>query len=264
MLNTRYVVGAPTWVDLGTPDLEGAHAFYRALFGWEFRSGGAEFGGYGMYQADGKTVAGAMTVIADEAPPAWTIYFKTADADATAKAVEQAGGSTVYEPMDVGDLGRMAVLKDAQGVGFAVWQPGTNRGLDLVDAPNSLCWTELYTPDIKAAQEFYGSVFGWGATTQAFEGGSYTMVHPADGTEDDMFGGLWPLSDAPDEAEAGPYWTPYFQVTDIDAVLAEVEPSGGTVRMPRMDLAGVGSFAKLADPAGARFALMQPEAPGKG
>ena len=43
-----------------------------------------------------------------------------------------------------------------------------------------------------------------------------------------------------------------------DAVLAKVEPSGGTVRVPRMDLAGVGSFAKLADPSGARFALMQP------
>ncbi|MEW1924812.1 VOC family protein [Streptomyces sp. NPDC088360] len=264
MLNTRYVVGAPTWVDLGTPDLEGAHAFYRALFGWEFQSGGAEFGGYGMYQADGKAVAGAMTVTADQSPPGWTLYFKTQDADATAKAVEQAGGSTVYEAMDVGDLGRMAVFNDAQGVGFAVWQPGTNKGLDLVDAPNSLCWTELYTPDIEAAQEFYGSVFGWGATTQAFEGGSYTMVHPAGGTENDMFGGLWPLSDAPEEVDAGPYWTPYFQVTDMDAVLAKVEPSGGTVRVPRMDLAGVGAFAKLADPAGARFALMQPEAPGAG
>ncbi|MGW6054621.1 VOC family protein [Streptomyces sp. NPDC055189] len=261
MLNTRYVAGAPTWVELGNPDLEGAHAFYRALFGWEFQSGGAEFGGYGMYQADGKTVAGAMTVTADQAPPAWTLYFKTPDADATAKAVEQAGGTTVYEVMDVGDLGRMAVLRDAQGVGFAVWQPGTIKGLDLVDAPNSLCWTELYTPDIEGAREFYGSVFGWGTSTQAFEGGSYTMVHPAGGTENDMFGGLWPLSDAPEESAAGAYWTPYFQVTDIDAVLARVEPSGGAVRVARMDLAGVGSFAKLADPSGARFALMQPEAP---
>lgn len=264
MLSTRYVVGAPTWVDLGTPDLARVQAFYRALFGWEFLSGGAEFDGYGMYQADGKTVAGAMTVPADQAPPAWTIYFKTTDADATVKAVEQAGGSTVYEAMDVGDLGRMAVLNDAQGVGFAVWQPGTNNGLDLVDAPNSMCWTELYTPDVTAAQEFYATVFGWGATTQAFEGGSYTMVHPAGGTADDMFAGLWPLSDAPDEAEAGPYWTPYFQVTDIDGVLAQIEPAGGTVRTARTDLAGIGSFAKLADPSGARFALMQPEAPGAG
>ncbi|MEV0318462.1 VOC family protein [Streptomyces sp. NPDC050658] len=264
MLNTRFVTGAPVWVDLGTPDLESAHAFYRALFGWEFLSGGEEFGGYGMYQAGGQTVAGAMTVPAEEAPPSWTLYFRTPDADATSKAVEQAGGSVRYEAMDVGDLGRMAVLKDAQGVTFAVWQPGTNKGLDLVEAPNSLCWTELYTPDIPAAAAFYGSVFGWGTSTAAFPGGSYTMVHPADGTEDDMFGGLWPLADAPEEAEGGAYWTPYFQVTDIDAVIAAVEPAGGTVRVPRMDLEGVGSFAKLADPSGARFALMQPEAPGEG
>ncbi|MCX4671600.1 VOC family protein [Streptomyces sp. NBC_01381] len=264
MLSTRFLTGAPVWVDLGTPDLERANAFYRALFGWEFQSGGEQFGGYGMYQSGGKTVAGAMTVPVDEAPPSWTIYFKTPDADATSKAVEQAGGSVKYEAVDVGDLGRMAVFTDAQGVGFAVWQPGTIKGLDLVDAPNSMNWTELYTPDIAAAAAFYGTVFGWGTTTQSFPGGSYTMIHPADGTADDMFGGLWPLADAPEEAEGGAYWTPYFQVTDIDAVLAKVEPAGGTVRVPRMDLAGVGSFAKLADPSGARFALMQPEAPSAG
>ncbi|MFG2497546.1 VOC family protein [Streptomyces sp. NPDC048441] len=264
MLNTRYAAGAPIWVDLGTPDPERVNAFYRSLFGWEFQSGGPEVGGYSLYQTDGKTVAGVMTVAAEQAPPAWMIYFKTPDADATGKAVEQAGGGTVYEAMDVGDLGRMGVFTDAQGVGFAVWQPGTNKGLDLVDAPNSLVWTELCTPDIEAAKEFYGSVFGWGSSTASFAEGSYTMVHPAGGTEDDMFGGLWSLSDSPEEAEGGPYWIPYFQVADMDAVLAKVEPSGGTVRVARMDLAGVGSFAKLADPCGARFALMQPEAPSAG
>lgn len=28
MLTTRYVTGAPNWIDLGTPDIEGAATFY--------------------------------------------------------------------------------------------------------------------------------------------------------------------------------------------------------------------------------------------
>ena len=35
---TRYVTGAPNWIDLGTPDIEGAAAFYHHLFGRRFRS----------------------------------------------------------------------------------------------------------------------------------------------------------------------------------------------------------------------------------
>lgn len=34
MLSTDYVPGAPNWVDLGTPDVDAAAAFYGAVFGW--------------------------------------------------------------------------------------------------------------------------------------------------------------------------------------------------------------------------------------
>lgn len=40
MLTIPYVHGAPNWLDLGTPDLDGALGFYGALFGWTFRSAG--------------------------------------------------------------------------------------------------------------------------------------------------------------------------------------------------------------------------------
>ena len=32
-----YAEGIPAWVDLGTPDVPGALAFYAALFDWEYR-----------------------------------------------------------------------------------------------------------------------------------------------------------------------------------------------------------------------------------
>ncbi|MFH8988201.1 VOC family protein [Streptomyces sp. NPDC017940] len=259
MLSTRTVTGAPNWVDLGTTDMEGAADFYRGVFGWDFEKGGEEVGGYGTFRLGGRPVAGGMEVTPETGAPAWSLYFCTPDADATAKQVEQAGGSIAWEPVDVLDLGRMAGFTDAAGVAFAVWQPGRHRGFDAVNEPGALIWTELYTPDIETGAAFYGAVFGWRTVVQPFEGGSYTMVYPGDGTSEDMFGGLWPLAQDPAEQEAGVYWMPYFQVTDIDAVVEKARAGGGTVRAERMDLAGVGAFAKLADPFGARFALMQPE-----
>ncbi|GGO36974.1 MULTISPECIES: VOC family protein [Streptomyces] len=262
MLSDLTLTGAPIWVDLGTTDIDGAAAFYKGVFGWDFEKGGEEVGGYGTFQIDGKAAAGGMAVTPEMGAtggPSWSLYFCTPDADATAKKVEQAGGRTLFEPMDVLDYGRMAGFADAAGVAFSVWQPGQNKGLDVVNVPGGLIWTELYTPDIEAGAAFYDAVFGWKTIAQPFEGGSYTMVYPGGGTADDMFGGLWPLDQDPVEQEAGVYWMPYFQVADIDAVVEKARTTGGTVRAERMDLAGVGAFAKLADPHGAKFALMQPE-----
>lgn len=87
------------------------------------------------------------------------------------------------------------------------------------------------------------------------------MVHPADGTPDDMFGGIVPLDSDP--SEEGAYWLPYFQVADCDDAVAKAGRTGGSVRMATVEMAGVGRFAKLADPAGARFAVLQPAPPGE-
>ncbi|MGW0531299.1 VOC family protein [Streptomyces sp. NPDC003032] len=261
MVGTRFVTGAPVWVDMCAPDLGSVVPFYRELFGWELQQGGPEVGGYSQFQISGRTAAGAMAMAADEAPPAWTLYFRATDVDATAKSVEQLGGSTLVEAMDIRDLGRMAGFTDPAGVPFSVWQQGQLKGLDVLNEPGGLVWTELYTPDVAAATSFYGSVCGWRTTEMTFPGGSYTMVHPADGTEDDMFGGIVPLDSDP--TEEGAYWLPYFQVDDCDDTVAKAERAGGAVRMRTVEMAGVGRFAKLADPAGARFAVLQPSPPGE-
>ncbi|WP_328666709.1 VOC family protein [Streptomyces sp. NBC_00322] len=258
MLSTRFVTGSPNWIDLGTPDLDAATAFYGGLFGWTFQSAGPDAGGYGMYQLDGKTVTGAMTVTPEQGAPGWTLYFQSPDADATAKAVQAGGGAVLFEPMDVFELGRMAVFSDPAGAAFATWQPGQNKGLDAVNDPNTLCWAELYTEDPGAGLTFYQGVFGWETSTMPLPDGtgSYTMINPASVGAEAMFGGIVPLAADPVETE-GPYWLPYFEVTDCDAAVATAERVGGTVRMAPVDMEGVGRFAKLADPAGARFAVMQ-------
>ncbi|NBM17377.1 VOC family protein [Streptomyces sp. GC420] len=259
MLTTRYVDGAPDWIDLGTPDLDGATAFYGEVLGWGFRSAGPEAGGYGMFEVDGRTAAGGMTVTGEQGPPAWTVYFQTPDADATAKAVREAGGTVLLAPMDVFDLGRTAVLADSAGAAFGAWQPGKNKGLDVVGEPGALCWTELYTPDVPRAAAFYDKVFGWETANTPWPGGAFTSARPAGTGEEAMFGGLWPLEADPSESGRRPRWLVYFEVGDCDAVVARAGRLGGGTRTEPMSMEGVGRVATLRDPYGAEFGVVTSE-----
>lgn len=246
MLSIPFVAGSPNWIDLATPDQEAATAFYGALFGWEFRSAGPEFGGYGMYLLDGKTVGGVMQGTQEQAgKSSWSVYFRTADAEATARTVEAAGGESLSGPHDVATLGRLSVFRDSTGAPFSTWQPGEHTGMGVVNDPNTLCWTELYTTDVPAAAAFYHSVFGWETSSASYPGGTYTMAAPAGrGPEANVAGFV-----RTGEPGAG-YWLPYFEVADADATVAEAQRLGGSVVMEPVDLPGVGRLAKATDPQG--------------
>jgi predicted enzyme related to lactoylglutathione lyase len=255
MLTTNYVPGSPNWVDLGTPDVDAAVAFYGPVFGWEFQSAGPDAGGYGMFTMGGKTVGAVGPMGEPGAPAAWTLYFNTPDANAAADAVTRAGGAVRAAPMDVFTAGRMAQFSDPSGADFAVWQPGDTVGLDAVTDPNTLCWTELHTTDPAGAKAFYQSVFGWGSQDMPMGDFTYTVVTPAGGGEETSQGGIMGL--VPEMAAGGSRWLPYFEVADPDAVVARVTEHGGTVIAPAMDLEGVGRMAAFADPAGAMFSVIK-------
>ncbi|MDT0608748.1 VOC family protein [Streptomyces lancefieldiae] len=257
MLTTRFVTGAPNWIDVGTSDVDGATTFYGALFGWRFRSAGPEAGGYGFFELDGRIAAGGMRTTPEQGPPSWTVYFQVPDAESAAEASVRAHGGVLVRPTDVMGQGTMAVLADRAGVPFGVWQPGRLGGLGVAGETGSLCWVELYTADVAAAAAYYHAVLGLETSAVPFPGdGTYTCVNPAGEGEESMFGGVVPLADHPVETDA--HWQPYFAVDDTDAVIARTEELGGTVRMPATDVEGVGRLARLADPYGARFAVLRP------
>src|SRR5215203_3409067 len=132
---TSYAPGTPCWVDLGTPDVEAAARFYGELFGWEVPElpTSAEMGGYRRAKMDGADVAGVMPLMQEGQPPAWSTYIAVADADATAAAIVENGGAQIAEPMDVADLGRMALFTDPEGAFFGIWQAGTFAGAERVN-----------------------------------------------------------------------------------------------------------------------------------
>ncbi|MFE1774829.1 VOC family protein [Streptomyces sp. NPDC059008] len=260
MLTTDYVPGTPNWLDLGAPDVDAAVAFYSAVFGWSFESAGPQAGGYGFFQIDGRTVAAAGPLTEEGAASAWTAYFHTRDADATAKAVEQAGGSVRVEPGDVFTAGRLAAFTDPTGADFAVWQPRETGGLERVMEPNTLCWTELYTTDAAAAKDFYRQVFSWSYQDMPMGGDMvYSVISSPGGgrTDDPGQGGLMQLPKENLAAGSTSEWHPYFGVLDCDATYAAAVGQGATVLIPPADAPGVGRLAMVKDPAGAPFALIK-------
>ncbi|WP_327281406.1 VOC family protein [Streptomyces sp. NBC_01205] len=257
MLTSTQVPGGLNWLDLGTPDIDAAVAFYRGVFGWEFVSAGPEAGGYGFLRKDGRTVAAVGPLTEEGTSSTWTVYFRTVDADATAKAVEQAGGSVRFPPTDVFTAGRMAGFTDPEGGEFAVWQAGDTDGLELVNEPGSVSWIELYTTDAAAAKEFYGSVLSWETRDMSMgEGIVYTIAGPAGGGAQTMHGGLMQLPQENLDAGSTSEWHPYFEVEDCDATLSRASELGATVIIPTMDAEGVGRFAMVLDPFGAPFAII--------
>ncbi|MBX9421303.1 MULTISPECIES: VOC family protein [Streptomyces] len=255
MLGTRFTKGSPNWLDLGSPDTEAAAAFYGAVLGWEFLSAGPDAGGYGFFQQDGLTVAALGPLTEEGARSAWTVYFQTPDADATQKAAEAAGGTVRLAAFDVMDAGRMAALTDPAGARFAIWQPGTVKGLERTSSANTLVWAELHVPDPETVLGFYRTLFGWRWTEMEAPGMTYRVVSTADGDQQDAsFGGAAELQDVSET----PRWIPYFAVTDPDAITASTRGSGGAVLMPPADIPDVGRIAWLADPFGALFAVLKP------
>ncbi|CAL9350822.1 Putative glyoxylase CFP32 [Streptomyces sp. enrichment culture] len=262
MITTDFSPGSPCWLDLGTPDVRATASFYGAVLGWDYESmGESEEMEGGVFRKDGKIVAGLGKLTEEGARSAWMIYFGVADADATTQAVRDAGGTVRVEPRDLDEWGRMAQYDDPLGGQFAVWQPGTSKGVELVDQPGSLSWTELYTSDAAGAKDFYGGVLGWrfSDTELPGGGGTYSLITPAGLPEERMHGGIMQL---PSEhlALAGgrPYWHPVFHVEDCEAAVARVTDNGGSVQMGPEDAPGVGRLAVCLDPANADFVVLTP------
>jgi uncharacterized protein len=254
---TSYAPGTPSWVELGAiPDIGKAVDFYGGLFGWDVpESENAEqTGGYRQAMLRGKPVVGMMPAMGEGQPPAWNTYVSVDDADATAAKVTEAGGTVIAEPMDVMDLGRMAVFADPAGAVFGIWQPGTFVGAEIVNESNAVVWNELNTRDPEAAKAVYGDVFGWGFEEREFETGTYTSLKLGEAT----VGGMIDITGrAPDEVPA--HWLVYFAVDDVDATVARAQETGGGLALEPFDITEVGRIAIVKDPFDAVFAVMAPD-----
>lgn len=246
-----YPDGVFNWVDLSTPDTEGAKAFYSGLFGWECVDVPTDMGPvYTMLRIDGHNVAGLgpQPPGMEGVPAYWASYVKHSDADAVAARVTEAGGNLMMPPMDVMNEGRMFMAQDPTGAMFGVWQPHDHIGAQLVNMPNTLVWNELQTRDGAAAQAFYAAVFGW--TGQRDDSGY--VVYATDGRRQ---AGMMQMDES--WGDAPPNWSVYFLVEDVAGNIAKAQELGGTVLVPPTAAGDMGRFAILQDPQGGVFTIMQ-------
>jgi predicted enzyme related to lactoylglutathione lyase len=134
--------GSLNFNDLNTRDVEGAKAFYGAVFGWETLAleGGFQMWtlpGYGDHleqsdpdirkrNAELDAPVGFEDVVASlapipedqpDVPPHWGVTFAVDDADAVAAKTTELGGTVIVPPLDAPWV-RMTLIADPQGATF--------------------------------------------------------------------------------------------------------------------------------------------------
>jgi predicted enzyme related to lactoylglutathione lyase len=272
-----YPPGVPCWVDTWQPDHEVAIAFYGDLFGWEFKERTAVDTPqrYFLAQLRGRDVAGVGSPPEGASPkPTWNTYIWVESADEAAAKTKQAGGSVLMEPFDVSDAGRMGVFSDPSRAVFCVWQANKHRGAQLVNEPGTWNFSELNTRDPEGAKAFYGSVFGWQASSPLVEGsdfGFWRVQGYGDFLEQrdpavrqrqadvgapegfaDAVAWLVPMTSEQFPDDVPPHWSITFAVDDADAIADRAAKLGGRVLVPPVDAPWV-RMAVLSDPQGAVF-----------
>lgn len=116
--------------------------------------------------------------------------------------------------------------------------------------PGMPCWVEHGSADPKAAQSFYGELFGWQAETDPRpEAGGYTVMRLGE----DPVAAITPLA-APGQPTV---WTVSIATADTDATVAAASAAGAQTLLAPTDVFDLGRFAVLADPAGAVLAVWQ-------
>jgi predicted enzyme related to lactoylglutathione lyase len=250
--------GTPCWVDLSVPDVERAVAFYAAVIGWTFVDTGPEYGNYQIAQVNGSAAAGIGPAMQEGQPSAWTVYLASDDADATAKLIEEHGGTIFAGPMDIAGTGRMLIAADPTGGVFGVWQQTGMIGSELVDEPGSFVWDDARLADVAVGKRFYADVFGFRYSPLGPEGADMpdyeTFTQPG-GSEERPAGGMGGMMGAPPGTPS--HWLAYFAVADTDAAVAEIGDGDGRVLVSPEDTPW-GRVAVVSDPFGAVFGLIGP------
>lgn len=242
------VPGAPAWVDLTTDDVGAASDFYASLLGWQIEDTIDErYGGYRLFTHEGRRVAGiGPRTDEDPAAPHWTVFLLTYNAATTGELVAGAGGTVLFEPMAIPEMGVMGMAIDATGAVIGYWQPGGLEGFDAFGELGTAVWFELAASDFEAAERFYAHAFDWSVARDDDEPRSATFTRG-----ERSFAGIVDAS-ATLGPDVPPSWSVAFGVVDVDETVDRAVAAGATLAVPAQDAPG-GRRAGLVDPTGASF-----------
>jgi hypothetical protein len=250
--------GSFIWYELMSTDPDASKAFYDSVVGWNIGPKPAGDMDYRMISASDGHIGGVLRLTdemsAHGARPTWLGYFGVDDVDATvAKAVAR-GGNVLMPAWDIPNVGRIAMVTDAQGLPFYVMRGASDGSSTAYGrmAMGHVSWNELLTPDQDAALAFYGELFGITKSGAMPMGalGDYTFLqHSGAG-----IGAM--MTTPPAGSKSG--WGFYFRVPEIESAKDRIARGGGTVTQGPMEVPGGEMVLNAVDPHGAAFGLVAP------
>jgi predicted enzyme related to lactoylglutathione lyase len=117
--------------------------------------------------------------------------------------------------------------------------------------PGKLIWAELVTPDLAAAERFYGGIFGWTFHDVRTGETTYTIAKLGDVP----IAGLVQRNAQPDRQHQAA-WLPFLSVSNVQEAGQRILDHGGKELKPSRAYRMRGKQAIYADPQGAVFAVL--------
>jgi uncharacterized protein len=220
--------GMPCWVDVmveTTEQRRGLMAFYNALFGWTYDEGGEEMGHYTIASLAGQAVLGIGQGPGAEGK--LVTYFATQDIEASAAAASSLGAKVFMGPMDVTDVGKMALVVDPVGAVHGLWQAGSFAGFGVVYEPGSAGWFDHNSNDPAAAASYYQALT------------AMSLTEPEPGMRVLQDGDQWFASVSQDQMGGRPaQWNPIYIADSLERIRSTVRAQGGTVVLEEMPVPG--------------------------
>ena len=130
-------------------------------------------------------------------------------------------------------------------------QPPISEPVTQEHHVGKVIFVELVTPDLAAAEHFYGGLFGW--TFRDFKAGTSDYAEAS--LDGHMVAGLV-QKEIPAGEHRRPSWLSFFAARDVDATEAIAIKSGAKVLREPHDVPVRGRQAVFADPQGAVFAVL--------
>jgi predicted enzyme related to lactoylglutathione lyase len=122
------------------------------------------------------------------------------------------------------------------------------------------CWLDTEQPDLDAAANFYGELFGWTFSEPTPPDATFRyVIAQLDGQDAAGIGARSGESPASEPATVSPGWNTYVAVADIEHAVARVEAAGGSIIDPPSDAGEGGRSASCSDSGGVPFRLWQPK-----
>ena len=245
----KHPQGRFCWIELHTTDRAAASEFYANLFGWDVQHiPMGPTNTYTMFQLKGRAQGAATQGTNPGQPPNWQLFVAVDNVDEMTATAIALGATSPTGVGDVGEFGRMSVIRDPAGAVLSLWQANQHKGVGIQGEAGALCWAEYYAAGAVQAKQFYSALFGW----KMKESPEYNEIY-CDG---EAIGGL--LQIQPEWGGTVPGWVPYFQTADCAASVTRAELLGGKCIAQPRTMEGVGTIAMMADPQKAGFWLFQP------